>query len=101
MYVIRNKKYSNSSAQFCPKLLINQNRVPAVEIGKSLKYLGRFFTFTMDYCEHKSILLNTLSDMLNTIDVIPCHTKNKLLLSHRYILSKLSWHLTIAGLNKA
>ena len=54
----------------------------------------------MDNCEHKSILLQTLSDLLNKIDVIPCHPRNKLLLYHRYILSKLSWHLTIADLNK-
>ena len=93
------KKSSNSSVQFCPKLPINQNLVPAVEIGNSFKYLGRFFTFTMDNCEHKSILLDTLSDLLNKIDVIPCHPKNKLLLYHRYILSELSWHLTIADLN--
>ena len=32
--------------------------------------------------------------------MIPCHPKNKLLLYRRYILSKLSWHLTIADLNK-
>ena len=94
------KKSSNSSVQFCPKPLINQNLVPAVEIGNSFKYLGRFFTFTMDNCQHKSILLDTLSDLLNNIDVIPCHPKNKLLLYHRYILSKLSWHLTTADLNK-
>ena len=42
----------------------------------------------------------TLSDFLNKIDMMPCHPKNKLLLYHRYILSKLSWHLTIADLNK-
>ena len=54
----------------------------------------------MDNCEHKSILLDTSSDLLNKIDVIPCHPKNKLLLYHRYILSKLSWHLTIADLSK-
>ena len=100
MHVIRNKKSSNSSVQFCPKLLINQNLVPAVEIGNSFKHLGRFFTSTMDNCEHKSILLDTLSDFLNKIDVIPFHPKNRLLLYHCYILSKLSWHLTIAALNK-
>ena len=54
----------------------------------------------MDNCEHKSIILDNLSDFLNKIDVMPCHPKIKLLLYHRYILSKLSWHLTIADLNK-
>ena len=94
------KKSFNSSVRFCFKLLINQNLVLAVEIGNSFKYLCRFFTFAMDNCEHKSILLDTLSDLLNKIDVNPCRHKNKLLIYHRYILSKPSWHLTIADLNK-
>ena len=34
------------------------------------------------------------------IDCFPCHPKNKLLLYHRFVLSKLSWHLTIADLSK-
>ena len=34
------------------------------------------------------------------IDCLPCHPKNKLLLYHRFVLSKLSWHLTIADLSK-
>ena len=34
------------------------------------------------------------------IDCLPCHLKNKLLLYHRFVLSKLSWHLTIADLSK-
>ena len=95
------KRSSNSSVQFCPKLLINQYLVQAVEIGSSFKYLSRFFTFGMENCEQKSILLDTSSDFLHKIDMIPYHPKNKLLLYHHYILSKLSWHLTIADLNKA
>ena len=54
----------------------------------------------MDNYEHKSILLETLMDLLNKIDGIPCHPKNKPLLYHRFILSKLSWHLAIADLCK-
>ena len=54
----------------------------------------------MDNYEYKSILLETFTDLLNKIDAIPCHPKNKLLLYHRFILSKLSWHLTIADLSK-
>ena len=87
---LRIKRSSNSSIQFCPKLLINQNLVPAVDIGNSFKYLGRFFTFSMENYERKSILLETLTDVLNKMDAIPCHPKNKLLLYHRFILSELS-----------
>jgi len=28
------------------------------------------------------------------------HPRNKLLLYYRYVLSKISWHLTVAGLGK-
>ena len=33
-------------------------------------------------------------------DGLPCHPKYKLLLYHHCVLSKLSWHLTIADLRK-
>ena len=54
----------------------------------------------MDNVEHRSILLETINDLLCTTDKIPCHPKNKLLLYHRYALYKISWHLTIADLSK-
>ena len=34
------------------------------------------------------------------VDCLPCHPKNKLLLYHRFVLSKLSRHFTIADLSK-
>ena len=54
----------------------------------------------MDKVEHRSTLLEAINDLLCTIDKIPCHPKNKLLLYHRYVLSKISWHPTIADLSK-
>ena len=54
----------------------------------------------MDKVEHRSTLLETISDLLCTIDKIPCHPKNELFLYHRYVLSKISCHLTIADLCK-
>ena len=93
------KKSSTSSVQFLPKLIINHDLVPTVNIGSSFKYLGRYFSFSMDNVEHRSMLLETINDLLCTIDKIPCHPKNKLLLYHRYVLSKISWHLTIADLS--
>ena len=45
--------------------------------------------------------LTTLSDKLMTdIDSKPLHPKNKLLLYRRFVLSKLSWHFTVATLSK-
>ena len=37
---------------------------------------------------------------MTDIDTKPLHPKNKLLLYSRYVLSKLSWHFTVATLSK-
>ena len=47
-----------------------------------------------------STLLSTIKDLMIKTDNLPCHPKYKLLLYHRFVLSKLSWHLTIADLSK-
>ena len=106
--IIRVEKYSSfgirksatSSVQFLPKLIIKKDLVPTVKIGESFKYLGRYFSFSMQNFEHKTILLDTITDLLTKIDNTPCHPKNKLLLYHRFVLSKISWHFTIADLGK-
>ena len=94
------KKFSTRSLQFQPKLLVNSKSVPTVKNGESFKYLGRFFNFEMNNKDHKGLLLTSLHDMLQTVDSLHIHPKNKLLLYHRYIPSKLSWHLTVADLSK-
>ena len=94
------KKSSTSSTKYLPKLLINQSVVPTVDIGKSLRDLGRYFNYSMDNIDHKSEVLGLVSDLMREIDKIPCHPKNKLQLYHRFVLSKISWHLTIADLGK-
>ena len=94
------KKSSTSSIQYLPKLLINQAAVPTVEMGKSFKYLGRYFNFSMDSVDHMSEVLGLINDLSSKIDAIPCHPKNKLLLYHRFVLSNLSWHFTISDLSK-
>ena len=40
-----------------------------------------------------------LSDLMK-IDDVSYHPKSKIIIYHRYVLSKLSWHLTIADLSK-
>ena len=94
------KKSSTSSNQFLPKLIINRKLVPVVNIGESFKYLGRYFNFSMDNNKHMSILLETTNDLMTKIDQLHCHPKYKLSLYHRFILSKIAWHLTIADLSK-
>ena len=74
--------------------------MPTVKICESFKYLGRYFSFSIQNFEHKTILLDTITDLLTKINNTPCHPKNKLLLYHRFVLSKISWHFTIADLSK-
>ena len=49
---------------------------------------------------HKTELSHVVTSTLNTIDSLPLHPKNKLLLYNRYLLSKISWHLTVCDLSK-
>ena len=94
------KKASTSSIQFLPKLTINNVFVPPIDSGKSFRYLGRYFNFSMDNQHHMSDLLDTTNTLMNKINDLPCHPKNKLLLYHRFLLSKISWNLTIADISK-
>ena len=54
----------------------------------------------MDNLSHLSKVLDLITNLMTQIDRIPCHPKNKLLLYHRFVLSKLSWHFIIANLGK-
>ena len=94
------KKVITKSAQYQPKLFINNSIIPTVEIGESFKYLGRFFDFNMTDKDHKSELISLIDELMSDIDLKPLHPKNKLLLYNRYVLSKISWHFTVASLSK-
>ena len=50
---------------------------------------------------HKSKLLSLFSIFMKRIDYLPLHSKDKLLVYHRHVLSKVSWHFTVADLSKA
>ena len=39
-------------------------------------------------------------ELMSEIDLKPLHPKNKILLYSRYVLSKLSWHFTVATISK-
>ena len=86
------KKAATSSIQYLPKLTLNNSLVPTVGKNMPFKYLGRYFNFHMENSDHMSILLYTINDLMLNIDCLPCHPKKKLLLYHRFVLSKLAWH---------
>ena len=94
------KKYSTRSLQYQPKLFINNEIVPPVITGESFKYLGRHYDFNMSNQEHMSKLSSIFTELLTQIDSLPLHPKNKLLLYSSYLLSQVSWHLTVADLSK-
>ena len=94
------KKLASKSVQYLPKLLINTDVIPCVKIGESFCYLGRFFDFGMSNLQHMSELTSTVTELMSEIDLKPIHPKNKLHLYSRFVLSKVSWHLTVADLSK-
>ena len=94
------KKVTTKSIQFLPKLLINNRLIPKINIGESFQYLGRYFDFEMSNNNHKEELTSLVNEIMTDIDLRPLHPKNKLLLYSRYVLSKLSWHFTVATLSK-
>ena len=94
------KKFSTRSLQYEPKLFVNNKTVPTVKSRESFKNLGRYFNFEMDNKVYKEKLQSSLVDMLTNIDSLSILPKHKLLLYQRYLLSKLSWYLTVANLAK-
>ena len=94
------KKQLTRSIQYLPKLFVNNCLIPRVEIGESFRYLGRYPNFKMSDDDHKSEVLDTLTDLLNEIDDLPLHPKNKIRLYSQYALSKISWHFTVSDIGK-
>ena len=45
-----------------------------------------------------SELFSLVQVLMNDIDIKPLHPKQKRLLYSRYVLSKLSWHFTVANI---
>ena len=54
----------------------------------------------MSYENHKIKLLSLFMSLLKDIDGLHLHPKNKLILFHKYVLSKVSWHFTVADLSR-
>ena len=87
---LRMKKFQTKCTQIKPKLCLNNKLINPVKIDESFVYLGRYFDFNMTNKDHKDILLSKTNEPLNTIDNLPLHPKNKILLHQQYVLSKIS-----------
>ena len=74
--------------QFQSNLFLNKESVPSVKSGESFRYLGRYFNFEMDDKDHKVQIQSCLLNMLQHIDSFTNLPSNKLLLYHRWDLSK-------------
>ena len=94
------KKFSTRSLQFTPNLLINNQHIPAIKIGESFRYLCRYFDCEMSNKQHQLDAKATLTDLLQQLDSLNIHPKSKLLLYQKCVLSKLSWHFTVADISK-
>ena len=94
------KKVRTKSVQYLPNVLINNQRIPIIHIGGNFQYLGRYFNFDMSEDQHKSELTGLIKELMSDIDSKPLHPKNKILLYSRYVLPKISWHLTVSSLSK-
>ena len=93
-------KVNSTRAQLYPKPYANQQMLPIVQHNESrFKYLGRYFNYAMDNSDHKHESLSETERLLEKIDLLPSHLRFKLELYGKYLLPKISWHLTIADIN--
>ena len=93
------KKSNTKSIQFSPKVYINNILVKSLKEDESFLYLGRYFDFSMSDKEHQDELTSKLKEFMEKIDLLDIHPKNKLLIYQRYVLAKISWHLTVSNIS--
>ena len=100
VHVFGMKKVITAMKQIKPKLYINNVLVPAIEINDSFIYLGRHFDFSMSDLPHQNQITEKTKSLLNLVTNLPLHPKNKLKIYHRYILSKISWDMTVTDISQ-
>ena len=91
-------KKGTKCQQFQPKLYVNNSVIPQVKKDENFKYLGRYYNFEMEESKHRDKAKMKIEDLMTSIDALPLHPKNKTQLYKHYVLSKISWDLTIANL---
>ena len=89
-----------TSTQTNPKLNVYNEVMPPLKDDGNFKYLRRCFNFNIHNQKHKKYLLENTNTTLNNIEKLPLHSNNKLNLYSKYLLSNLSWHLTIADVTE-
>ena len=93
------RKSNTKSIQYPPKVYINNVLVKALKQDESFFYLGRHFDFNMSDQEHKTELTSKLKEYMDKIDALDIHSRNKILIYQKYILGKISWHLTVTRIS--
>ena len=97
------KKSGTSSDQFQPKIICQQwTYLPVKQDYFTLSeeyftYLGRHLDYKMTNNKHKDD--SDTKDIMKKMDDLSLHPKNKMLICQCYVLSKLSWNLTIANID--
>ena len=84
--------------QYLPKLFLNNELVPQVKLEGSFTYLGRHFNYATDDAEHKLHVQERTNEILQDIDKLPLHPRHKIMLYKSYLLSQISWDLTVANI---
>src|SRR6218665_1128372 len=93
------RKQEGSYQQYRPNLTINDEIIPALELGSSFKYLGKLFGFQRDLTEEKAHLMDQLTSYLNTISHLNIKAQLKLKILRAYIPVQLNFDLPIYDLS--
>ena len=93
------KKTNTKCVQYSPKVYIHNELVKAIKTDEPFLYLGRYFDFHMSDQEHKNELTTKLKEYLEKIDGLDVHPRNKILIYQKYVLGKISWHLTVTKIS--
>ena len=72
------KKCQTQCIQIKPKLYLNNKLINPMKIDESFVYLARYFDFNIPNKDHMDMLLSKKKELLNTIDKLPLHPKNKI-----------------------
>ena len=89
------RKTATMACQYKPLLLVNNQRIPPVELDESFKYLGKEFNYKMSTQHKEKDLTDELSKYLTKLDSVPLHPRQKITVINRYVTSKIRWPLTI------
>ena len=85
------KKVDSIAKQIQPKLYLNNEYIKPVKTGETFPYLGRYFDFEMSSNDQKTFLTSELNKLVEVVDKLQLHPKNKLLIYQRYIYCQ-SYH---------